>query len=131
MELITSLVIVPLCLASLATGLIQSLGTTWGLLRHYWVVLKLLLTLFATFLLLMHTQPIRDAALAASTATMAPEFMALRVRLVADSAAALVVLGVTTVLGIYKPRGETPEAWRALESVRQVTSPGGALPKSG
>jgi hypothetical protein len=105
MELMTSFVIVPFCLVSLATGLVQSVGTPWGLLRHYWVLLKLLLTVFATVLLLMHMQPIREAALAASTLTMAPELLALRIRLVADSAAALVVLGVTTVLGIYKPRG--------------------------
>jgi hypothetical protein len=105
MELVTNVVILPFCLLSLATGVVQSVGTTWGLLRHYWVLLKLLLTLFATVLLLMHMQPIREAALAASTLTMAPDLMALRIRLVADSGAALVVLGVTTVLGIYKPRG--------------------------
>jgi len=28
-------VLVPLSVASLATGLIQSLGTSWGLARHY------------------------------------------------------------------------------------------------
>ncbi|MDQ6901046.1 MAG: hypothetical protein M3072_16375, partial [Candidatus Dormibacteraeota bacterium] len=30
-------VIVPLSFASLLTGLISSLGTPWGLFRHYWV----------------------------------------------------------------------------------------------
>jgi hypothetical protein len=29
-------VLVSLALASLLTGLVQSLGTTWGLFRHYW-----------------------------------------------------------------------------------------------
>jgi hypothetical protein len=33
-------VLIPLSLASLLTGLIQSLGTRWGLLRHYWVFAK-------------------------------------------------------------------------------------------
>jgi hypothetical protein len=37
MELTARFVIVPLAFASLLTGLIESLGTPWGLLRHYWV----------------------------------------------------------------------------------------------
>jgi hypothetical protein len=53
MELIARFVIVPLAFASLLTGLIQSLGTPWGLFRHYWVVVKLLLTVFATVVLLV------------------------------------------------------------------------------
>lgn len=51
-------VIVPLGLASLGTGLIQSWGTPWGLFKHYWVVAKLLLTVLATGVLLLHTGPI-------------------------------------------------------------------------
>ena len=41
MNLIAQLVIVPLALATLVTGIIQGLGTTWGLVQHYWVVAKL------------------------------------------------------------------------------------------
>src|ERR671916_2640913 len=41
-------VLVPLAHASLLSGIVLSLGTTWGLFRHYWVVLKLLITVFAT-----------------------------------------------------------------------------------
>lgn len=44
MEFTAWYVIVPLVLAALLTGLVQSLGTTWGLFRHYWVLAKLLLT---------------------------------------------------------------------------------------
>src|SRR5687768_18623377 len=57
MHVITWFVIIPFCLAALVTGLVQSLGTTWGLFRHYWVVTKLLLTVLATIILLVHTQP--------------------------------------------------------------------------
>jgi hypothetical protein len=66
MHLITWFVIVPLSLASLLTELIDSLGTPWGLFRHYWVVTKLLLTLLATIILLVHTQPIDRVADVAS-----------------------------------------------------------------
>src|SRR5262245_36929126 len=55
MHLTTWYVIVPLCLASLLTGVVESFGTSWGLFRHYWVVTKLLLTLLATVILLVHT----------------------------------------------------------------------------
>ena len=53
MNLIAVFVIVPLSLAALATGFIQALGTEWGLLRHYWILVKLLLTIFATVVLLV------------------------------------------------------------------------------
>src|SRR3712207_6736343 len=40
MESIAWYVIVPLTLASLLTGLVMSLGTKWGLFRHYWVLIS-------------------------------------------------------------------------------------------
>jgi hypothetical protein len=71
MHLTTWFVIVPLCLAALLTGIVQSLGTTWGLFRHYWIVAKLLLTVLATLILLVHTQPIDRVAAIASQTTLA------------------------------------------------------------
>ena len=41
-------VIAPLCFAALLTGMIQGLGTPWGLFRHYWVLAKLVATAFRT-----------------------------------------------------------------------------------
>src|SRR5215211_9490247 len=55
MGLIAWYVIVPLALASLLTGLLMSLGTRWGLFRHYWVMISLLLIIIATFVLLVET----------------------------------------------------------------------------
>ncbi|HEU4747191.1 MAG TPA: hypothetical protein VFS56_01730, partial [Gemmatimonadaceae bacterium] len=51
-------VIVPLTLASLLTGLVQSLGTEWGVFRHYWVVFKLLINVFSTIVLLMYIRTV-------------------------------------------------------------------------
>ena len=48
MHLTTWFVIIPFGVASLITGVIDSLGTTWVLFRHYWVATKLLLTVLAT-----------------------------------------------------------------------------------
>jgi hypothetical protein len=109
MHLTTWFVIVPLSLASLSSGLIESWGTTWGLFRHYWVVTKLLLTAVATSLLLLHTQPIgRVATVAAQMDLASSELRSVRLQLVGDASAAVFVLLVTTALSVYKPWGMTP-----------------------
>ena len=59
MELTGWFVLVPLSLASLLTGLVQSLGTAWGLFRHYWVLFKLLINVVATIVLLLYMQTAR------------------------------------------------------------------------
>jgi hypothetical protein len=113
MELTGWDVIVPLSLASFITGLIQSLGTTWGLFRHYWVVIKLLINVFASVLLLVHMKPTTYLAGVAATTTMASaDLRGLRIQLIADAGAALAILLVATVLSVYKPRGLTPYGWR-------------------
>ncbi len=38
MNLIGQFIIVPLSFAALLSGIVQSLGTHWGLVRHYWVL---------------------------------------------------------------------------------------------
>jgi hypothetical protein len=113
MHLTTWFVIVPLCLAALLTGIVQSLGTTWGLFRHYWIVTKLLLTVLATLILLVHTQPIdRVAAIASQTTLASGDLRQLRIQLVGDACAALFVLLMTTALSVYKPWGMTPYGLR-------------------
>jgi hypothetical protein len=113
MHLITWALIVPLCFAALLTGVVQSVGTTWGLFRHYWVVAKLLLTVVATIILLVHTQPIsRVAALAAASTLSSSDLWQVRLQLVGDASGALFVLFVTTTLSVYKPWGLTPYGLR-------------------
>jgi hypothetical protein len=109
MHLTTWYVIVPLCVASLLTGVIEGFGTPWGLFRHYWVLTKLLLTMLATVILLVHTVPIdRVAGVAMQTALSSSDLRQLRIQLVGDASAALFVLLVTTILSVYKPWGMTP-----------------------
>src|SRR5438874_10803954 len=50
MALVAWSVIVPLSLASLLTGLVQALGTQWGLVRHYWIVFKLVINVASNIL---------------------------------------------------------------------------------
>jgi hypothetical protein len=118
MQLIGWFIIVPLSLASLVSGLIQALGTTWGLFRHWWVLIKLVLTTLATIVLLVHMRPIGHLADVVAAATLAGgELHGLRVQLIADAGAAVIVLLMTTTLSVYKPRGLTPYGWRKQREV--------------
>ena len=108
MELIARSVIVPLAFTSLLTGLIQSLGTPWGLFRRYWVVVKLLLTVFAAGVLLVKMELIGYAAhLAAEMTLSRTDLRAAGIQLVVHAAGGLVVLVVPAVLSVYKPPGMT------------------------
>src|SRR5260370_22872415 len=101
MNLTAWFVIVPFALGSLLTGIVQSLGTTWGLFRHYWIVTKLLLTVLATILLLVHMQLIDRVASRVAEATLSTGALRQwRIELVAKAGAALLVLLVTTTLSV-------------------------------
>jgi MFS family permease len=120
MDSVARSVIVPLALASLLTGLIMSLGTTWGLFRHYWVLISLLLTMVATVVLLVETQTISHLAdVAADPATSGEDLRALPSTLV-HSLGGTVVLLVILVLNVYKPRGMTRYGWRKQDEQRQA-----------
>ena len=101
-------VIVPLCLASFVSGVVLACGTPWGLLRHYWVVVKLIVSVVATIVLLAHMQPVSRMAEAAiempsSLATM----RRMRLQIIGDAGAALAALLLATTLSVYKPKGLT------------------------
>ncbi len=106
-EMITRSVILPLAFGSLLTGLVVSLGTSWGLFRHYWVLVKFMLTILATVLLLLHTQPIGVLAAVARQTTSFSDFSRLQIQVVGDAGAALLVLLVNVTLSVYKPQGMT------------------------
>jgi len=59
-------VLVPLAHASLLSGIALSLGTNWGLFRHYWIAIKLAITVLATVILLIYMETFRDMAGAAA-----------------------------------------------------------------
>jgi len=101
-------VVVPLCLASLATGLIESLGTQWGLFRHYWVLTKFILTVVSTLILFGFTQTLSHiGVLAADTTMPIDELRSLSQSPILHSGSGLLVLLVNTTLSVYKPWGRT------------------------
>jgi hypothetical protein len=114
-------VLVPLAHASLLSGIALSLSTAWGLFRHYWVVLKLLITVFATVILLIYmgrfrqmagvaADPVVDLSLVRNASPMIHAILA------------LILLLVATVLGVYKPWGMTAYGKRKHDAQRHEFS---------
>ncbi len=112
MALIAWYVVTPLSLVGLASGIVQALGTPWGLARHWWVLLKLGMTALSIAILLLHLVPTDILARAASVGDLTPALGRLRVQLVVAPSAALLVLAATAALGVIKPKGLTP--WTPL-----------------
>ena len=108
MELTVLYAIVPLALASLIIGIINALGTPWGLFRHDWVLAKLVLTLFATAVLLIETRTISYMADVAASGADPRDMPGSLVH----SVGGLVVLLTATILSVYKPKGITRYGWR-------------------
>jgi hypothetical protein len=119
MELIGWYVIVPAAIAALATGLVQALGTQWGLFRHYWILAKLLLTIASIPILLVHMQATSYlsglAAETTSTTLFSADLDGLRSELVERAVEALLVLLVATTLAVCKPWGRT-RYWRRRQT---------------
>lgn len=118
MNLIGLFVLIPFSLAALATGLINALGSQWGVLRHYWIIAKLLLTIMATTLLLLHQySAVTEAARRVRDAVPGtlPSAGRLGAQLVVDASLAALALLTITAIALYKPRGLTGYGRRKLE----------------
>ncbi len=110
MDWIGWFVLVPLSIASLLTGLVLSLGTAWGLVRHYWVLATLLINVVATIVLLMFMQNLGSGYYGSSPAPLL------------HAGVALLLLLVATTLSVYKPRGMTRYGWRKQHEKRTVSA---------
>jgi hypothetical protein len=127
MELTGWYVIVPLALVSLLTGVVMALGTKWGLFRHYWVLFSLVLTVFATVVLLLHMPTVSSQAEVARHADSARldalggDFL--------HPGIGLVILLVVQVMNVYKPPGMTRYGRRKQrESRKRREQPGALVP---
>ncbi|MFD2027322.1 DUF2269 domain-containing protein [Promicromonospora aerolata] len=119
MEPVLRYALIPLAAVALVTGIVQALGTPWGLLRHYWVTISLVLTAFAFVILVLHLPAVE------AMAAVAADPMADTGQLGGDlfhAVGGLVVLLVPLVLNIYKPRGMTRYGWRRAQD-RHTASP--------
>ena len=121
-------VLVPLAHASLLSGIVLSLGTTWGLFRYNWVVLKLGITVFATVVLLIYMGTFREMAGVAADPVL--DMAVVRnASPIVHTILALILLLAATVLGVYKPFGMTDygrrkhnEQWQAVSSTTRTSA---------
>jgi Zn-dependent protease with chaperone function len=121
MEVIGWYVIVSCSVGALITGLVQSLGTPWGLFRHHWIVAKLILTVGATLVLVKHMPTVSRVVERATAGDADPGMV--QVQLLVHAAGGLVVLIAITALSIAKPWGRTAYGRRKQLGERAASEP--------
>jgi len=104
-------VLIPVVFMSLASGLVLALFTPWGLVRHWWVLVKCgiaaVLTITGSMLLLPRIQ-----GMAAGMGDLA------ELRTLIARSCALILLIVATGLSVMKPWGQTPRGRRLRRTGR-------------
>ncbi len=104
--------VVPVSIGALITGVLLSVGTPWGLFRHYWVLAKFAVTvaLVAGGIFVLN-QKLQEAAARVSgvpiNALTSADVGTLRFQIIAAVSVALLLLVTATTLSVYKPWGKT------------------------
>lgn len=113
MRTVVPLAVPPLSLSILITGVLLGLGTSWGLFRYWWVLVKLSLSLLMTVLVFTSLVPgVSAIALLDLSSTSADAVRAglgdLPTQLLYPPIVSFLMLGAATVLSVYKPWRRTP-----------------------
>ncbi|WP_369370650.1 hypothetical protein AB1046_17915 [Promicromonospora sp. Populi] len=110
-------------LVCLGTGVLLGLATKWGLVRYWWVAVKLVMTLVLCTLILVALQPDMPHVAAAGVAIEAGQDPVTDISfLVYPPAVSLTALVVATLLSVYKPWGRRrPRTAPARVSERRHT----------
>lgn len=111
MDMLARLLILPLVLASLVIGVVQSLVSNWGLFRHWWIVMKLVISIIVPSVLLLQMPSIRLVASAAASGSALESLSGARMSLIVHATGGFVTLLLPLVLSVYKPRGLTQYGW--------------------
>jgi hypothetical protein len=99
--------LIPLAATALATGVAQALGTNWGLLRHYWIVAKLLLTVVALGVMVNYLGEVSSHADHVRHAPGADLPGGAATHGLKHAGVGVLILLLVATLGLYKPRGLT------------------------
>jgi hypothetical protein len=108
MAIFTRGVVQPVAVATLATGIILSLGTKWGLFQHTWIVVKLALTVATVLNGMLNLGPAVQRAIALTanaSAASPPELGTTALVVIAVPGINVLMLGAATVISVYKPWG--------------------------
>lgn len=107
-----------LSLGMTATGLLLSWGTKWGLMRYWWVAVKLVLALVMTALVFFQLVPTINGMPALlpgqDGAAVRAMLGSLPTQLMFPPVVSFLALGLATVFAVVKPWGKTPWAKRLL-----------------
>lgn len=130
MDVFADVLIIPISVGALLSGVVLSLGTHWGLLRHYWVALKFLLTSAALTASILSLRPGIEEAAASVTgvptgALAGVDLGKVGIDLVVAPTVALALYTIMTVLSVYKPWGRTPYGRRKAAEDRRARRAGG------
>jgi hypothetical protein len=120
MPVIARGVLVPLAVATVVTGVALALGTSWGLMRHYWVTISLGIATFAAAILILHLPAIDSLAAKAGDPNIRVSDLGGDLF---HSLGGLIVLTVPLVLNVTKPRGLTRYGWRAQRRRQPRSAP--------
>jgi hypothetical protein len=91
---------IPVGLLAIATGVVLSVGTRYGLVRHWWVIAKIVIAIAVV---------VTDAVIVSHVAHDAAATGSPTAPLYGSTIAHVVMLAVATVLSVFKPGGRT--AW--------------------
>ncbi|WP_275002048.1 hypothetical protein [Promicromonospora iranensis] len=93
-------------LACLASGLVLGLATKWGLVRYWWVAVKLVMNVLLCVLVVVALRPGMAGVGAAGVAVEAGQVPVTDLSsLVYPPTVSLTALAVATILSVYKPGG--------------------------
>jgi len=103
-QLVSARLVAPLAILSLGTGLLLAVLTPWGILRYWWVTIKLAITVVLTSAVLFVLIPRLGAAANVVTGPV-PRLLTVaeRLPLVVAPAVASTLLALAVILAIFKP----------------------------
>jgi uncharacterized membrane protein len=124
-RMIVPIAVPPLSLSIVATGLLLGLGTPWGLVRHWWVLVKLVLSLVMAVLVFTSLVPGVNAIAELDLATTSADAVRaslgpLPSMLLFPPVVSFLMLGTATVLSIFKPWRRTPWSREAAPARRSA-----------
>jgi hypothetical protein len=133
MDLISRFAIIPMSFAAILTGLIQALGTPWGLFRYYWIETKFALAIVGTLALLKHQFGVIAVAAKRLSGTGAEtsfnaDLASLKTELLLAPSLAILMLLFVITLAVYKPWGLTQYGRRKQQETRKVQLPDSGTP---
>ena len=106
-EQVATVVIIPTALTGWLVGVFQALTTSWGLAKHYWVLIKLLVTTLAVAVLMAKRPLIHLLAAGAAKAGEGAELRSASLQLLVHAGAGFAVLLIPLVLSVMKPAGRS------------------------